>query len=160
MNSKTKSIIYVLICVLLWSLIPVVSKLGQSNLDSHQFLFWSSIASFLTFVVIIITRKKGNMILKLSKKDWVYSISLGFLGTYLYYILLYFGYVNGKGIEVLVIQYCWPIFVIILSVLILKEKINGRKIIAITLGFLGVFVVLTKGELNDLYFEIVMVSTK
>lgn len=153
MNSKTKSIIYVLICVLLWALIPVVSKLGQSNLDNHQFLFWSSVISLLTFLVIILTKKKGKVILKLSVKNWIHSIVLGLLGTYLYYILLYFGYANAKEIEVLIIQYCWSIFVIVLSIVILKERLNLRKVISIVLGFFGVFMVLTKGKLTDIHLD-------
>ena len=153
MNSKSKSVIYVMLCVFLWALIPVVSKLGQSNLDNHQFLFWSSTISFLTFLIIIMTKKKGIMILSLSTKDWIHSIVLGILGTYLYYILLYFGYANAKGIEVLIIQYCWPIFVIILSILILKERLNIRKVISIVLGFFGVFLVLTKGKLTEIHLD-------
>ncbi len=150
---KTKSIIYVLICVLLWAMIPVVSKLGQSNLNNYQFLFWSSVISFLTFLAIILIKKKVFLLLRLSAKDWIQSIVLGLLGTYLYYILVYFGYANAKGIEVLIIQYCWPIFVIVLSILILKERLNLRKVISIILGFFGVFMVLTKGELTDIHFD-------
>ncbi|AZQ63821.1 DMT family transporter [Flammeovirga pectinis] len=147
------ALIYVFLCVLLWALIPVVSKLGQSSLDNHQFLFWSSLVSFFTFVVIISFRKEVKNIQSISLKNWVQSLLLGVLGTYLYYILLYFGYANAKGIEVLIIQYCWPIFVIILSVVLLKEKLNSRKILSIIFGFLGVFLVLTKGDLTDIHFE-------
>jgi len=148
-----------MLCVFLWALIPVVSKLGQSNLDNHQFLFWSSTISFLTFLIIIMTKKKGKMILSLSAKDWIHSIVLGILGTYLYYILLYFGYANAKGIEVLIIQYCWPIFVIILSILILKERLNIRKVISIILGFSGVFLVLTKGNLTAIHLDNLFVDS-
>ncbi|RKX85643.1 MAG: hypothetical protein DRP58_05560 [Spirochaetes bacterium] len=47
MSGKLKGTVYVLICVALWALIPVVSKMGQTTLDNHQFLFWSSLVSFL-----------------------------------------------------------------------------------------------------------------
>lgn len=159
MNSTTKSIIYVLVCVLLWALIPVVSKLGQANLDNHQFLFWSSLISFFTFLIIITIQNKVKVFFYLPAKDWLTSIGLGILGTYLYYILLYFGYANAKGIEVLIIQYCWPIFVIVLSVLILKEKLNSRKLISIIFGFLGVLLVLTKGKLTDIHFDNLFVDS-
>ena len=45
-------------------------------------------------------------------------------------------------------QYTWPIFIVIFSFFFLKEKITIRNIIAVILGFLGVFVVLTKGNLE------------
>jgi len=73
--------------------------------------------------------------------------------------LLYFGYANAKGIEVLIIQYCWPIFVIVLSILILKERLNLRKVISIILGFFGVFMVLTKGKLTDIHLDNLFVDS-
>lgn len=153
MSAKAKSIIYVLACVLLWALIPVVAKTGQTTLDNHQFLFWSSLVSFLTFIIITTVQKKWNNLQILKIKDWLNAIFLGLLGTYIYYILLYFAYANAKGLEVLIIQYCWPIFVIILSILILKEKINIRKSISILLGFTGVFLVLSKGDFSNIHLD-------
>jgi len=47
--------------------------------------------------------------------------------------------------EVLVVQYTWPILIVIFSIFILKESLTFTKIIAITLGFSGVILVLTKG---------------
>ena len=123
MKSKTNAIVYTLICVALWALIPVVSKLGQANLDNHQFLFWSSVISFLAFLVATVVVKQSKMFLSYKGHDWFNAISLGFLGTYLYYILLYFGYANAQGLEVLVLQYSWPIFIVLLSIFILKEKL-------------------------------------
>lgn len=148
-----KAVANVLICVILWALIPVVSKSGQSTLNNHQFLFWSSLISFITFIIILLFQKKTAHVVKLRIKDWVKSVILGLLGTYLYYILLYYGYANAKGIEVLIIQYCWPIFVIVLSLFILREKLNIRKVISVLLGFLGVFLVLTKGKFTDIYLD-------
>jgi len=153
MSPKLKAIIYVLICVTFWALIPVVSKLGQSSLNNHQFLFWSSLCSLITFLILLIYTKKISAFKELSIKKWIQSITLGFIGTYLYYILLYYGYANANGLEVLIIQYFWPIFVILLSVILLKEKINIKKIAALIFGFSGVLLILSKGNLKDLHFD-------
>lgn len=153
MSSKLKAIIYVLICVTFWALIPVVSKLGQSSLNNHQFLFWSSLCSLITFLILLIYTKKISAFKELSIKKWIQAITLGFIGTYLYYILLYYGYANANGLEVLIIQYFWPIFVILLSVILLKEKINIKKIAALIFGFSGVLLILSKGNLKDLHFD-------
>jgi len=153
MKTQTKALINVLLCVGMWSLIPIVSKLGQSDLDNHQFLFWSSIASLITFIFIIYRENKIQDLAFLSLKKWIYAFFLGLLGTYLYYILLYFGYANAQGLEVLVIQYCWPIFVIILSIFLLNEKLTFIKSISILLGFSGVVLVLSKGNLSEIHLE-------
>ena len=153
MQSKTKAIIYTLICVALWGLIPVVSKLGQASLDNHQFLFWSSVVSFIAFLVATVTVKKSKEFLSYKPGDWISAIVLGFLGTYLYYILLYFGYANAQGLEVLVLQYSWPIFIVLLSVFILNEKLTPRRGLAVLLGFVGVALVLTKGNFAEIHLD-------
>ncbi len=150
MTEKTKGTIFVLICVVLWALIPVVAKMGQATLDNHQFLFWSSLVSFI--VLSIATTINGDIveIKYYSLKEWGYLLFLGLLGTYIYYLFLYLGYSKTSGMEVLVVQYTWPILILILSIFILKERINLRKVIAISLGFIGVVLVLSKGEFQKL----------
>lgn len=161
MKNKTKAVLYTLICVALWALIPVVSKLGQANLDNHQFLFWSSAVSFVALLIATIAVRQGKAFLKYKLHDWVNVIFLGFLGTYLYYILLYFGYANAQGLEVLVLQYSWPIFIVLLSIFILKEKLTLKRALAVLFGFLGVILVLTKGNFAqvrlDNYFVDILV---
>ena len=153
MKDKTKAIIYILICVVFWSLCPVVSKLGQVNLDNHQFLFWSSAVSFLACLGVTVATNQSKIFLTYKTRDWLNAIFLGFLGTYLYYILLYFGYANAQGLEVLVMQYSWPIFIVILSIFILKEKLTLKRALAVLLGFLGVVTVLTKGDFTQVHFD-------
>ena len=150
MSNKAKGTLYVLICVSLWGLIPVVARLGQSTLDNHQFLFWSSLVSFL--VLFLNVGLSGNLpeIKTYSFKDWIFILFLGLLGTYIYYLFLYLGYAQAKGLEVLVIQYTWPIIIVVLSLFILKEKLTFRKLSALLLGFIGVVTVLTKGEFNQI----------
>lgn len=158
MKDNTKALFYVFACVVLWAMIPIVSKLGQAQLDNHQFLFWSSVVSFLTFIGILAFQKQGKAFLSLTSGQWLTALFLGFLGTYLYYILLYFGYAHVQGLEVLVIQYTWPIFVILLSLLLLKERLTIRKSISMILGFLGVVFVLTKGELGAVSMQNLLVD--
>lgn len=153
MTSKTKAIIYVLICVLVWSLAPVVAKIGQTSLDNHQFLFWSSIVSFVVLLASTVITKKAKNFSVYKIVDWFNIIFLGFLGTYLFYILLYFGYANAQGLEVLVLQYTWPIFIVLFSIFILKEKLTLHRVLAILFGFIGVMLILTKGNFNQIHLD-------
>lgn len=150
MTGKTKGTIYVLICIALWALIPVVAKIGQEKLDNHQFLFWSSLVSFVMLSVTAVVTGSLVDIKNYKLSDWLYLLFLGLLGTYFYYLFLYLGYSKGTGMEVLVVQYTWPIFIVILSVFILKERLTLRKTIAISLGFIGVLVVLSKGDFGNI----------
>lgn len=153
MRARTLGILYVLICVALWALIPVVAKLGQTTLDHHQFLFWSSLVSFGVLLGTTAALGKVGSIARYRLRDWVSVVLLGLLGTYVYYLLLYFGYAHARGLEVLVLQYSWPIFIVLLSAVILKERLTLRKAGAVALGFVGVAIVLTKGNVRDIRLD-------
>ncbi|WP_236631583.1 DMT family transporter [Endozoicomonas numazuensis] len=149
-KQRLKGTLCALLCVSLWAVIPVVSKLGQTTLDHHQFLFWSSLFSFVMVAGLCFVTGSLKHLRNYSVKDWGQSTVLGLLGTYLYFLLLYKGYAGGKGMEVLIVQYTWPIFVALLSVVILRETLNGRKILSLLLGFAAIILILTKGQLQAL----------
>jgi len=148
-SQKTRSIFYVALCIFLWSLIPVFAKLGQTNLDHYQYLFYSSLISFLSLLAVAVYTKKRRELLKYSGKMYLFLGLLGFL-DFFYYLLLYFGYQKSNGLEVLVMQYTWPIFIVLLSLIVLKEKLTLPKMASLMLGFLGVVVVITKGNFSSI----------
>lgn len=152
-DHKLKAFFYVMLCVLMWAFIPVVSRFGQQQLDHFQFLFWSSVLSTGVLFLCTIFRNKVPHFKKYSTPQLFSAFGLGFLGTFLYYLLLYFGYMHAKGLEVLVIQYLWPVFIVIFSIFFLKERLSFRTFLAVVLGFLGVLVVLTKGDFTTLHLE-------
>ena len=153
MTGRTKGTILVLICIALWAMIPPAAKFAQSELDNHQFLFWSSLISFLCLFSTTLFYKKISHIKSYTKNDWASVIVLGLLGTYIYYLFLYLGYKEAKGLEVLVVQYTWPILIVIFSLFFLKEKLTIQKSIAIVLGFFGVLIVLTKGDFSNIHID-------
>ncbi len=150
-ENRPKALIYALACVVSWAFIPVVARFGQQSLDNYQFLFWSSLLSFIVLLTITIVAGKFNGFWKYKPIDWVVSIILGFLGSFLYYILLYFGYAHAKGLEVLALQYTWPVFIVVFSIALLKERLTKSLIISSILGFIGVLIVLTKGNFTNIY---------
>jgi drug/metabolite transporter (DMT)-like permease len=150
MNQQLKGTGLVLICVALWALIPVVAKLGQTRLDHHQFLFWSSLVSFGVLLGATTLRGELAQMRTYRRRDWGWLIFLGLLGTYIYYLLLYLGYATATGLAVLVMQYSWPLLIVLFSYWLLKEPLTAKKLIALALGFVGVALVLTKGNVQQL----------
>lgn len=147
-STTTKSLFYALLCVLIWSFIPVISRLGQASLDSFQFLFWSNI--FSTFAVIItalLMKKTPAQLFCLSRTTYWKVFILGGLDC-LFYLLLYYGYTLENGIAVLVIQYSWPLLIIGLSVILLKNRLTLGQIFGVILGFIAVIITFTKGNIT------------
>ncbi|QKF65930.1 EamA/RhaT family transporter [Arcobacter venerupis] len=145
-------IIYIVLCILLWALIPSFAKFVQSGLDHYQYLFYSSIISFLSIFIVSLFERNLKEVLSYSKKIFLILFGLGFL-DFIFYLFLYFGYKHANGLEVLVIQYMWPIFIVFLSLIILKEDFTKRKLFSIIFGFFGVSLVITKGDFASLDFS-------
>jgi drug/metabolite transporter (DMT)-like permease len=115
-------------------------------------------------VLFIYTIASGKLKIFLSytKYQILISFFLGLLGTCVYYLLLYYAYAHAKGLEVLVIQYTWPTFVTIFSILILKEKVTLRTTAATLIGFIGIVIAISKGNitqisLGNLYLDLVVI---
>lgn len=152
-TKRNYGLLYAITCILLWSFIPVVSRFGQVNLDNFQFLFWSNSLSLLVVGLFWFFQKNSNPPQSLLPKQFLYVLFLGFLGCTFYYLCLYFGYANGNGLEVLVIQYCWPLIMIVLSAILLKERLSLLSYGAVIAGFCGILLVLTKGNISELKFS-------
>ncbi|MDN5106927.1 DMT family transporter [Aliarcobacter butzleri] len=151
-SESNLGIIYIGLCIFLWSLLGIFVKFAQSNLDHYQYMFYSSAFSFLSLLFVAIASKNLKEILSYTKKIFLVLFALGFL-DFMFYLLLYFGYHNANSLEVLVIQYTWPIFIVVLSLIILKEDFTKKKLFAVILGFIGVSLVITKGDISAFNFK-------
>lgn len=145
-------VVWAFFCVLAWSFISVVARLGQSEMSGLQFLFWTNVFSALA-LFFTISFKKHTLKKLISSIHFGFSILLGFLGGFFYYLCLYFGYAHGNSVEVLLIQYTWPALVSLLAVFLLHEKITFKKILAVLLGAFSAILVITKGDFSAFQFN-------
>mgnify|MGYP001192314382 FL=1 len=144
--------VYAALCVISWSFIPVVSRLGQVDLDNFQLLFWSNILSLIV-LSLAFTFSQGLSFRGASIRAVPYVLFLGSLGCSIYYLFLYYGYANGNSIEVLLIQYSWPLQMVLLANLILKEALSFKKFLILIAGFFGIVIIITKGRIFDVQFS-------
>ncbi len=142
MTKSNSAYVYTFLSVFLWSFIPVVSSLGGKSLGVEQFLLISNYLSTLSVLPFVKFKE-----FDLSFKSLLFSVVLSFLGIFGYYLLLYYAYfysTNPTGI--LVMQYLWPLFIALFSLFLLGEKLGFRTVLALVLGFLSAFLVITKGD--------------
>lgn len=152
LSSRNQAFTFAMLCILAWSLIPVVAKAVTTNLAPLQFLFWSNVLSALV-IYLLIRKSRMINILQQIKENIIITIIPSFLGCFLYYVILYYAYGKTNGISVLVVQYTWPALIVLLAPLVLKEKLTYKGIIATILGFLAVFIVATKGNVTSIQWE-------
>jgi drug/metabolite transporter (DMT)-like permease len=151
-SKPVQSYFYLALCILLWASIPVASKKILSELNNIQTLFYSTVFSFLVMGVILLFQGKFKTMKNYSIKDYIIMIFLGFLGNYLYYVLLYGALSLTSASEGFILAYTWPILVLILAFIILRERLTFQKAIAIAISFSGIIVIVTQGKILSLNF--------
>lgn len=134
----------------LWGSTAAVVKLLGINLNSLQILFYSSAIATLSLFVIALSQHKLHLIKAYTKTTYIRFAYMAFLGVFLYYVLLYTALQLVPGQEAFVVNYTWPIWVVVFASIILKEKFTNKKAMAILFGFIGVAVVITKGNILGL----------
>ncbi len=144
--------VYVVLCIVSWAFIPVCSKKVLVGMNSFAMMVFSNLISSFTLFGYLIFSKKLHLVYKYSKKDYAYMSFLGFLGTFLYYIFLYGAFSLAKAQEVFVINYLWPVLVVVFAVFILKEPLDLIKIFSIFISFSGIVVIATKGSISSFEF--------
>jgi drug/metabolite transporter (DMT)-like permease len=116
-------------------------------------MFYSFIFSILGLLTIIIAQGKSGLLKEYKARDFVRMAYMGTLGCYLYNIFLFGAISHAPAQEAFIVNYLWPIMVVIFAILILKEKLTYKKLLGLILSFIGVYFVATKGRLLHFTFS-------
>ncbi|UCB58723.1 MAG: DMT family transporter [Thermoplasmatales archaeon] len=140
------SYLYISLTVLFWGSTAAVGKLLLTNLNNFQLLFFISLFGTISLFIIVLIQKKIEIIKTYNLRNYCYFALMGFIGVFLYHALLFAGLSVAPASEVFIVNYTWPIWVVVFAVIIMKEKLNINKILAIIICFIGVYVVVTHGD--------------
>ena len=78
-------------------------------------------------------------------KDYLKMSGLGFLGLFMYSALYYYGIAVLSSQEACILNYLWPMMIVLFACLLLRETLTVKKAIAMVMSFAGI-VVLTLGS--------------
>ncbi len=129
------------VSILFWSTLATVSKLLLHSFDSIQVLMCSCFFAFASLLIVNIIKGNLKALKNYKPKDYLITTLICLPGTFLYYVFLYLGTARMSASQAFIINYLWPIMSVIFACIILKEKLNFRKCIAIAFSFLGVITV-------------------
>lgn len=152
-TNQKRSFLYALAAVLFWSTIASAFKISLIYLDILPLLFYASITATAALFVYLLLLKKLSLLKTFSKKDYLRSALSGFLNPFLYYVVLVEAYNILRAQEAMTINWVWPITLVFLSIPLLHQKIRLRSILAITISFLGVFIIATQGDILGFRFS-------
>ena len=145
--STSRSYSFVLLAVIGWGLSTTFIEFGLPYIDAQPFLAIRFIMATLIMTPFILATRKDEII-SLFKTRWIYLIAIfetaGLISQYIAQDLN-----ASAGISALISM----MFIIILpylSFVFLHERFHLNHGIAIILGFLGVFFIVTEGDLAKL----------
>lgn len=133
------------VTVLLWSTLSAVSKLLINGLTPMSVLFYTSAIASVTLFLINIISNGISFYQQYTWKDYGKMIALGFLGLFCYTALYYIGLANLTSQIACIINYMWPMMIILFSCIILKETLTVKKLTSIAISFSGMIVICAQG---------------
>ncbi len=134
------SLTYIFIAELVFSIHDVIIKSISGNYPVHEIVFFRSIVALVP--LFLIAQIKGWDLLKTSRPVAQAVRALVMFGSYLCFYLSLSALPIAETVSLF---FSSPIFITILSVVLLKEKVSPGGWIAVFTGFLGVLVMLKPG---------------
>ena len=122
MNKTKSSYLYVSLAVLLWASTAAVAKLLLQDIRNIQLMFYSFMFSIFGLLFIVIFQGKLTLLKKYTRRDYFRIFFMGNLGCYLYYMFLFGALTYAPTQEAFIMNYLWPMMVMIFGVFLLKEK--------------------------------------
>lgn len=144
-----KNYVYAFLTVSIWGTLAAVAKLLLSDIPNLQTLTVSSVFAFIFMLIINIKNGSIKKLKMYSVKDYVIMAALGFLGLFLYSALYYYGLTQLSSQEACILNYLWPLMLVICSCIILKEKFTLTKAIAMICSFVGIVVLSTGNKITS-----------
>jgi len=148
--NRGKAYGYTVTAVLLWSTVATAFKLGLKVMDSGSLLLFSAgFSSAALALVIALRRKKTTVTPEIVLK----GAAFGLLNPFMYYLILFKAYSLLPAQEAQPLNFTWPIVLVLLSTLFLRERLSARDILAMAVCFFGAWVLSSHGVFTGLHFS-------
>lgn len=140
-----KSIIKIITAMIIWGSIGLFVK--NISLPSIEIAFLRAIiASFYLIVVkILFFKDKSKKIHKNSKMDLILLIISGVIIAF-NWLFLFQSYKYTSLANATLTYYTAPVFVVLLSPIVLKEKLSSKKIITVIIAMIGLILIISGGN--------------
>tara|TARA_R110001592_G_scaffold363393_1_gene687220 strand:+ start:62664 stop:63566 length:903 start_codon:yes stop_codon:yes gene_type:complete len=152
-NTDRQALFYGLGAVLAWSTVATAFKLALREMDVLQLVAYS--VCFSALALLLVTWRRGRLPLL-----WEYAVAtpgyfllMGLVNPVIYYTVLLNAYDLLPAQQAQAINYTWAIALALLAVPVLGHKLKRRDVLALVLGYSGVLIIATRGQVLALEFD-------
>ena len=120
MSDAKKSFLAAAAAILIWGTLASTVKLLVGGMSNLQTLAISSWVAALLFFAVNMTKKNRRQMLAYGPREYGDMFILGFLGMFAYNAFYFYGLTQLSAQEACILNYLWPVALIVFSCLILK----------------------------------------
>jgi drug/metabolite transporter (DMT)-like permease len=146
MERQTRAYVYACAAILCWATVASAFKLTLRYLSFTELLFYSSCVSLVVLGGFTVIGGMATELCRWSRGDYLRSAVLGFLNPFLYYLILFKAYHLLPAQEAQPLNFSWPIVLVLLSIVLLKQPIHLGSLLAMLVSFAGVLTISTRGD--------------
>lgn len=143
---------YGLTTVLFWSTVAAAFKLALRVMDIYQLILYAAVTAELVLLGAVCVQGDGRILLSTLRRHWRITLVSGALNPFIYYIVLFAAYDRLPAQVAQPINYTWAIVLTFLSIVVLRQRITWRDIVAAFVCYGGVVVIAVQGHWRLMMF--------
>ncbi len=167
MKPQTKAMLMGTFVVLAWSTVATAFKLALKGMSFYMLLLIASWTALVVSGLNLSIKREIIVTLNLLKERRVFlkSALQGFLNPFLYYLILFKAYSLLPAQIAQPLNHSWQIVLILLMIVVLKQRVRARQIVGVVISFTGIVVLSTndsaavEGSLSGLGIFLALAST-
>ena len=132
-SSHRSAVFLALASILFWSWAATAFKKALLHHSPWFVVFAGSVISTLVLLVMLLIRGK-----RVTAADAGRGAYFGFLNPFLYYLVLLYAYQGLPAQIAMVVNYLWPVILVLLAVPILGQKLTAGSLAGVLVSFSGV----------------------
>ncbi len=136
MNTKLKASLAVALAMLIYSSQGILIRYTAQS--TFLITFFASLFSATILLAVLIKKRLLNR--NIFHKEGIYLLLIGIAGL-ITNVSFFYAYQKTSISNAVFLHYIAPLIVVILSLLLFKESITGRKIATLTLSLTGIFLI-------------------
>lgn len=146
-TSKTVPYLEAIFAVVVWGASFIATKIALEDISPISIVWLRFLMGVLILGLAVILRSQFTLP---DKKEWAYFALLGFLGITFHQWLQSNGLQTSEAGTTAWIVATTPVFMALLGWFLLKERLGWIKSLGILLAFIGVLVVVSKGDFSSI----------
>ncbi|OAN19151.1 hypothetical protein A3K86_00510 [Photobacterium jeanii] len=144
---------YGMAAVLLWSTVATAFKITLEYFTPIQMVAAASVVSAIALTAIALWQGKLHLLGRTFVARPFYYLCLGLINPFIYYVVLFKAYELLPASQAQPLNYSWAITLTLMAAVFLGQKIRKQDWFACVLGYVGVIVIATKGDVLALQFD-------